>query len=665
MPYAPDLLLANANVITMDPARPRATAVAVAGGRIAAVGDDAAELAAGSAGDVLDLKGATLVPGFHDAHNHMLAFGLSLAEVDLRTGSLDELYAQVAARAGWRVAAHAIGDRAIDLALDAFDAAASRYPRRDARHRIEHFAAARPDQVARAAALGVIPVGQGRFATEIGDGMLAAVGPARHAWLYRQRSVLDAGLVLPGSSDRPVVAGTPLLGIHDMVNRRTAAGAPFNAAEAVTAEEALRAYTWGSAYASKAEHVKGSIEPGKLADFTVLSEDPTAVGPSRIAGRGHSDNRRRRTPLLRPRLARLSVWGWVGRSGAHPSRAVRLGRVGPIGSAPGPRLPLPRPTSLWITARSASAPRCGRSSALLITARSGLAATGLAGARRASRHAPVSRWSGARVLDVPGAAAVGGDQHHPAEDGNLGSAPPTFLPSATANPVSGEMKCTDLITGHGSASAVQRAPPSVVASSDVVPTAQPSCPLMKSTEVRLSLPDSCLVQCAPPSAVARIVSWLTAQPRDGDTNCRPSMPGGYEGDCAPAHELPCAGAPAAAPGAAAPADTGSADAEQPTRPPPPPKAPLSKSPRPRCSPRRNRPARRRPRPCRSRARRRQRKEQQRQVTAYACPVDGATAAAVVPQPTYVNAGMTSVANNSAERSVSASVMSPNANSSEK
>jgi predicted amidohydrolase YtcJ len=532
MPYAPDLLLANANVITMDPARPRATAVAVAGGRIAAVGDDAEEPAGGSAtGDVLDLKGATLVPGFHDAHNHMLAFGLSLAEVDLRTGSLDELYARVAARAtavpagewiigvgydqnktgahphrdaldriapghrvwlkhtsghmcavnslvlrdlgidqtappvdggrvaadasgrptglmeeraqelvgnltrpyplarltdavaaageaylregltsvteagvgggwigqspvelaaftaareqgrlhvraelmvisdafhvlgahpadgieigidlglrtgfgddwlrlgpmkvftdgslvgrtaamsgpydgdwgsgvanrgylqadaarladtiiaahwaGWRVAAHAIGDRAIDLALDAFDAAASRYPRNDARHRIEHFAAARPDQVARAAALGVIPVGQGRFATEIGDGMLAAVGPARHAWLYRQRSVLDAGLVLPGSSDRPVVTGTPLLGIHDMVNRRTADGAPFNAAEAVTAEEALRAYTWGSAYASKAEHVKGSIEPGKLADFTVLSEDPTAVSPSRIAG---------------------------------------------------------------------------------------------------------------------------------------------------------------------------------------------------------------------------------------------------------------------------------------------------------------------------------------------------------------------------------------------
>jgi predicted amidohydrolase YtcJ len=69
-----------------------------------------------------------------------------------------------------------------------------------------------------------------------------------------------------------------------MVNRRTASGAPFNAAEAITAEEALRAYTWGSAYASKAEHVKGSIEAGKLADLAVLSEDPAAVSPDRIAG---------------------------------------------------------------------------------------------------------------------------------------------------------------------------------------------------------------------------------------------------------------------------------------------------------------------------------------------------------------------------------------------
>jgi predicted amidohydrolase YtcJ len=187
-------------------------------------------------------------------------------------------------RSGWQVATHAIGDRAIDLALDAYADALERYPRRDPRHRIEHFAVVQPRQVARAAELGVIAVPQGRFATELGDGMLAAVGPDRHAWLYRQRSLLEAGMVLPGSSDRPVVAGAPLLGIDGMVNRRTSSGAPFNPGEAVTAEQALRAWTWGSAYASRQEHVKGSIAPGMLADLVVLSEDPTAVSPDRIAG---------------------------------------------------------------------------------------------------------------------------------------------------------------------------------------------------------------------------------------------------------------------------------------------------------------------------------------------------------------------------------------------
>ena len=100
MPYTPDLLLVNVNVLTMDPARPRATAVAVSGGRIVGVGDDPSELADGvKAENVVDLRGATLLPGFHDAHNHMIGFGLSVNEIDLRVDSLDELYARVAAKA--------------------------------------------------------------------------------------------------------------------------------------------------------------------------------------------------------------------------------------------------------------------------------------------------------------------------------------------------------------------------------------------------------------------------------------------------------------------------------------------------------------------------------------------------------------------------------------
>ena len=186
-------------------------------------------------------------------------------------------------RSGWQVATHAIGDRAVCTVLDIYEEALRDRPRPDHRHRIEHCGVLPDDQVGRMRDLGVIPVPQGRFVNEIGDGMVEALGPRRVRSAYRQRSFLDAGIPLPGSSDRPVVQGPPLLGIHDMVNQKTAKGADFNPAEALTPLQALRCYTLGSAYASFDEHRKGSLEPGKLADFTVLSQDPTAVDPVAIS----------------------------------------------------------------------------------------------------------------------------------------------------------------------------------------------------------------------------------------------------------------------------------------------------------------------------------------------------------------------------------------------
>ncbi len=195
-------------------------------------------------------------------------------------------------RSGWRVASHAIGDAAIDLVLDAYERCQRDHPRTgwggrpdnpQPRHRIEHFGVARPDQVVRAARLGVVPVPQGRFVGEIGDGMLRALGSPRSDWAYRFASLLAAGMVVPGSSDRPVVDGRPMLGIHDMVNRRTASGEVLGAGEVVTAHDALRAYTYGSAYASYEEDRKGWIGPGTLADLAVLSDDPTAVDPGALA----------------------------------------------------------------------------------------------------------------------------------------------------------------------------------------------------------------------------------------------------------------------------------------------------------------------------------------------------------------------------------------------
>jgi predicted amidohydrolase YtcJ len=183
---------------------------------------------------------------------------------------------------GWQVATHAIGDAAIDVVLDAYELAQQRDPRPETRHRIEHCAVARPDQLARMARLKVIPVPQGRFISELGDGFISALGLPRADWCYRGRSFLDAGLPLPGSSDCPVVRGDPLLGIHDMVNRTTAGGQSLGAGEALTPLEALRAFTVGSAFAAHEERTKGTLTVGKLADFVVLSDDPLQVSHERL-----------------------------------------------------------------------------------------------------------------------------------------------------------------------------------------------------------------------------------------------------------------------------------------------------------------------------------------------------------------------------------------------
>jgi hypothetical protein len=141
-------------------------------------------------------------------------------------------------RAGWQVATHAIGDAAVGFVLDCYAEALELAPRADHRHRIEHCAITTDESLARIAALGVIPVPQGRFVGEIGDGMLAALGPERGRSAYRLKGFLEAGVALPGSSDRPVVDGRPLLGIADMVMRRTESGRPFGPEEALTPEEA-------------------------------------------------------------------------------------------------------------------------------------------------------------------------------------------------------------------------------------------------------------------------------------------------------------------------------------------------------------------------------------------------------------------------------------------
>jgi len=215
----------------------------------------------------------------HDPYHRSGGAGYLQADADALRDAIIAAH-----RSGWQVATHAIGDRAVDLALDAYAEALERYPRPDPRqpHRALRRGPAPPGRPGRGARRDRRAAGALRRRTRRRHARRGRSGPARLA----VPAAVPAGgrHGAAGQLGRPVVAGAPLLGIDGMVNRRTSSGAPFNPGEAVTAEQALRAWTWGSAYASRQEHVKGSIAPGMLADLVVLSEDPTAVSPERIAG---------------------------------------------------------------------------------------------------------------------------------------------------------------------------------------------------------------------------------------------------------------------------------------------------------------------------------------------------------------------------------------------
>ncbi len=184
---------------------------------------------------------------------------------------------------GWQLAAHVIGDRGIDLWLDCLEAAQQRHPRADARHRLEHFAVASAAATARVARLGAVVVPQYAFLHRLGDSFAKAIGPGRAQRLYPGRSLLDAGIRIAGSSDHPIGPLSPFLAMSTAMTRASATGARFNPAESISAEEALAAYTQGSAYAMGHEGFRGRLEVGHAADIAVLDRDILSVAPEATA----------------------------------------------------------------------------------------------------------------------------------------------------------------------------------------------------------------------------------------------------------------------------------------------------------------------------------------------------------------------------------------------
>lgn len=205
---------------------------------------------------------------------------VSKGEVRFTPEQLDKTVSMLD-REGWQVMTHAIGDAAVRMTLDAYEAAATANPKpeRGRRHRIEHIETIDPADIARFGKLGVIASMQPVHATPSptpGDVWSTSIGAERaaHGWLWA--SIAKAGGRLAFGSDWPVMTLDPMMGLHVAVNRTTVDGLPAGGwlpAERLPLRKAIDAYTSDAAWASFDEQRKGVLERDMLADLVVLSED--------------------------------------------------------------------------------------------------------------------------------------------------------------------------------------------------------------------------------------------------------------------------------------------------------------------------------------------------------------------------------------------------------
>lgn len=207
--------------------------------------------------------------------------GLSFVDAALLREAVPRLAAE-----GFQVHVHAIGDRGVREALDAFEAAASG-PHADLRHHVAHLQVVHPDDVGRFAALGVAANCQALWAClddQMVDLTLPFLGPERAAWQYPFGDLHRAGTRLVMGSDWPVSTPDPLAAIHVAVNRWDHAEPqeerrqPFLPGQALDLATAFAAYTSGSAWVDGRDEVAGTLAPGREADLVLLDRDPFA-GP--------------------------------------------------------------------------------------------------------------------------------------------------------------------------------------------------------------------------------------------------------------------------------------------------------------------------------------------------------------------------------------------------
>lgn len=185
-------------------------------------------------------------------------------------------------RHGYQIAIHAIGDQAVEMAINAYAAALRDFPRQNHRHRIEHCGFVDEAMLAEIRDLGVVPVMGTSFMYAFGDNYMEVFDQKRLAHVYPMASLAKHGVLAALSSDAPVMDPNPMYGIYAAISRRSKAGNLVGSSEAIGLMDAIRAYTYAGAYASFDEDLKGSIEVGKLADLVVLSENVLETATERI-----------------------------------------------------------------------------------------------------------------------------------------------------------------------------------------------------------------------------------------------------------------------------------------------------------------------------------------------------------------------------------------------
>jgi len=169
-------------------------------------------------------------------------------------------------KAGLQLAIHAIGDRSMEAVLKALSKTLKQLPRENHRHRIEHCSVLNPKLIRRMKRLGLIASVQPHFI--VSDfWVVDRLGKARARWTYPLKTLIREELIVASGSDCPVEPIDPFLGVWAAVARKSFAE------ESLTLKEALKTYTWNAAYASFDENKNGSIEVGKFADLTILSDD--------------------------------------------------------------------------------------------------------------------------------------------------------------------------------------------------------------------------------------------------------------------------------------------------------------------------------------------------------------------------------------------------------